>query len=206
MIELWQKGGPIMWPILLTAIIGLAFVIERLITLLFKAGLNPLKFMDQLSAAIDKGGIDAGRELCDSTPQPVAKIMAAGLAKVKMGRQFVEESIAAAGATELAFLDRGMLWISMSTTLAPILGFLGTVTGMIGAFEAIARAGEVEPTIVASGISEALITTAAGLFIAAPLVIMHTLFTQMTDRYSRDMEQAATSLIDFLLEKGLLKN
>jgi biopolymer transport protein ExbB len=93
----------------------------------------------------------------------------------------------------------------MSSTLAPILGFLGTVTGMIRAFEAIAAAGEVEPTVVASGISEALITTAAGLFIAAPMVLFHTLFTQMTDRYSRDMEQAATSLVDHLLEKGLLK-
>ncbi|NLI98023.1 MotA/TolQ/ExbB proton channel family protein [bacterium] len=206
MIDLWQKGGPVMWPILFVALIGLAFVIERLITLLGKAGLNPLKFMEQVKAAIDKDGLKGGQDLCDSTPQPVSKILAAGLSKVKLGRSFVEESMAAAGAVELAFLDRGMIWIAMSSTLAPILGFLGTVTGMIGAFEAIVRAGEVEPSVVASGISEALITTAAGLAIAAPMVIFHTLFTQMTDRYSRDMEQAATSLVDHLLEKGLLKS
>ena len=205
MIELFRKGKAMMWPLLVILLIGLAFVIERFITLLMKARLNPLKFMDKLTATIHSGGIDAGRELCDETPQPVAKILGAGLTKVKMGREFVEEAIASAGAVELAFLDRGMLWIAMASTLGPIIGFLGTVTGMISAFESIAKAGEVEPTIVASGISEALITTASGLTIAAPMVLFHTLFTSMIDRYSRDMEQAASSLVDYLLEKGLLK-
>lgn len=205
MIELFQKGGPMMWGLLAIFLLGLAFIIERFITLLIKARLNPMKFMDQVTAAIDSGGVEAGRELCDATPPPVAKILGAGLAKVKLGREFVEEGIAAAGAVELAFLDRGMLWIAMASTLGPILGFLGTVTGMIKAFAAVALAGEVEPTIVASGISEALITTATGLLIAAPMVLFHTLFTSMIDRYSRDMEQAASSLVDYLLEKGILK-
>jgi len=205
MFELFQKGGPMMWPITLVLLIGLTFIVERFITLLLKARLNPLKFMDELTAAMDKGGVDAGRELCDSTPQPVAKVLGAGLVKVKRGREFVEEGIASAGAVELVFLDRGMLWIAMASTLAPIMGILGTVTGMIKAFEAIAIAGEVEPSIVASGISEALITTATGLTIAAPMILFHTLFTSMIDRYSRDMEQAANSLVDYLLEKGLMK-
>jgi biopolymer transport protein ExbB len=205
MIELFQKGGPMMWGLLAIFLLGLAFIIERFITLLIKARLNPMKFMDQLTAAVDSGGIDEGRKLCDETPQPVAKILGAGLAKVKLGREFVEEGIAAAGAVELSFLDRGMLWIAMASTLGPILGFLGTVTGMIKAFAAVAMAGEVEPTIVATGISEALITTATGLLIAAPMVLFHTLFTSMIDRYSRDMEQAASSLVDHLLEKGILK-
>jgi len=205
MIELFQKGGPMMWGLLAVFLIGLTFIIERFITLLIKARLNPMKFMDQITAAVDSGGVEAGRELCDSTPQPVAKILGAGLVKVKLGREFVEEAIAAAGAVELGFLDRGMLWIAMASTLGPILGFLGTVTGMIKAFAAVAMAGEVEPTIVATGISEALITTATGLLIAAPMVLFHTLFTSMIDRYSRDMEQAASSLVDYLLEKGILK-
>ena len=205
MIELFQKGGPMMWGLLAIFVLGLAFIIERFITLLIKARLNPMKFMDQVTDAVDSGGVDAGRELCDATPQPVAKILGAGLAKVKLGREFVEEGIAAAGAVELAFLDRGMLWIAMASTLGPILGFLGTVTGMIKAFEAVASHGEVESTIVATGISEALITTATGLLIAAPMVLFHTLFTSMIDRYSRDMEQAASSLVDHLLEKGILK-
>jgi biopolymer transport protein ExbB len=186
-------------------LIGLTFIIERFITLIIKARLNPMKFLDQLTTAIDKDGANAGRELCDATPQPVAKILGAGLSKANMGRDVVEESIAAAGAVELAFLDRGMLWIAMASTLGPIIGFLGTVTGMIGAFEAIVQAGEVEATVVAKGISEALITTATGLIIAAPMVLFHTLFSSMIDRYSRDMEQAASSLVDFLLEKGITK-
>jgi biopolymer transport protein ExbB len=205
MIDLFQSGGPMMWGLLAVLLIGLTFIIERFITLIIKARLNPMKYLDQLTAAIDKDGINAGRELCDATPQPVAKILGAGLSKANMGRDVVEESIAAAGAVELAFLDRGMLWIAMASTLGPIIGFLGTVTGMIGAFEAIVRAGEVEATVVAKGISEALITTATGLIIAAPMVLFHTLFSSMIDRYSRDMEQAASSLVDFLLEKGLTK-
>lgn len=195
-----------MWGLLAVLLIGLAFIVERFITLMIKARLNPMKFLDQLTATIESGGVEAGKELCDTTPQPVAKILGEGLSKVKMGRQFVEEGMSAAGAVELTFLDRGMLWIAMASTLGPILGFLGTVTGMIKAFEAIATAGEVEPTIVASGISEALITTASGLTIAAPMVLFHTLYTSIIDRYSRDMEQAASSLVDFLLEKGMLKD
>jgi len=204
MIQLFKDGGEMMWGLLAILILGLIFVIERFITLILKARLNPMKFIDQLTAAIDSKGIDAGRELCDSTPQPVAKILGAGLAKVKLGRDVVEESIAAAGAVELAFLDRGMLWIAMASTLGPIIGFLGTVAGMIEAFAAIRDAGEVDAALVADGISKALITTATGLIIAAPMVLFHTLFSQMIDRYSRDMEQAATSLVDFLFEKGLL--
>ncbi len=205
MFKMFQKGGPMMWPILIILLIGLAFIVERFITLLIKARLNPLKFVDELATAIDDGGVDAARDLCDATSQPVAKILGAGLAKVNMGREFVEEAIASAGAVELGFLDRGMLWIAMASTLAPIMGFLGTVTGMIKAFEAIARAREVEANVVATGISEALITTASGLIVAAPMVFFHTLFSSMIDRYSRDMEQAATSIVDYLLEKGLLK-
>ncbi|MBD3285932.1 MotA/TolQ/ExbB proton channel family protein [candidate division WOR-3 bacterium] len=204
MIQLFKDGGEMMWGLLAILILGLAFVIERFITLIIKARLNPMKFMDTLTAEIESNGIDAGRELCDSTPQPVAKILGAGLAKVKLGRAVVEESIAAAGAVELAFLDRGMLWIAMASTLGPIVGFLGTVAGMIEAFAAIKEAGEVDPALVADGISKALITTATGLIIAAPMVLFHTLFTQIIDRYSRDMEQAATSLVDYLFEKGLL--
>lgn len=205
MIKLFKDGGPIMWGLLAILIIGLIFIIERIITLVFKARLNPLKFIDQLSAVIESGGVEAGRDLCDSTPQPVAKILGAGLVKVKLGRDVVEESIAAAGAIELAFLDRGMLWIAMASTLGPIIGFLGTVAGMIVAFESISEAGEVDAALVAEGISQALITTAAGLVIAAPMVLFHTLFSTIIDHYSRDMEQAATSLVDYLFEKGLLK-
>jgi len=205
MVELFIKGGNVMWGLLTVSLIALAFIIERAVTLLIKARLNPLKFVDRLKHVIEEEGIEKAKEICDNTPQPVAKILGAGLAKVKLGKEAVEESISAAGAVELAFLDRGMIWLAMSSTVAPILGFLGTVTGMIRAFDAIAKAGEVEPTIVASGISEALITTASGLAIAAPVVIFHTLYSAVINRYARDMEEAASVLVDYLIEKGLLK-
>lgn len=205
MIALYIKGGFMMHLLLAVSILGLVFIIERAITLLIKARLNPLKFVEKLKKCIAEKGIEGGKELCDRTPQPVAKILGAGLTKVDRGRAVLEESMSAAGAAELAFLDRGMLWLAMVATMAPILGFLGTVIGMIMAFEGIAKVGEVEPTVVAGGISIALITTAAGLLIAAPVVFFHTLYTTMTDRYSRDMEEAAASLIEFLIEEKHLK-
>ncbi len=205
MIELFVKGGDMMWGLLAIAILALVFIIERAITLIIKARLNPMTFVNDLKATIDADGIDGGLKLCNETPQPVAKILAAGLEKVSLGKEVVEENIAAKASVELSFLDRGMIWIAMSSSLAPILGFLGTVTGMIRAFEGIAKAGEVEPTVVAGGISEALITTATGLLIAAPVVFFHTLYSAIIDRYSRDMEQASSLLVDYLLEKGLIK-
>ena len=182
LLDLFNRGGPMMWPLLIIFVLGLAFIIERFITLILKARLNPLKFMDELTAAIDDGGLDAGRELCDATPQPVAKILGTGLSKVKSGREFVEEAIAGSGAVELSFLDRGMLWIAMASTLGPIIGFLGTVTGMIKAFDDIVKQGDVEPAIVADGISQALITTASGLIIAAPMVLFHSMSPELSTR------------------------
>ncbi len=205
MIEFFKKGGIMMWGLLVLAIIGLVVIIERIITLLIKARLNPRKFVEQVIAAIEKGGVKEGKKLCDETGAPVAKILAAGLEKVDRGKAVVEDAIAAAASVELAFLDRGMIYLSMVSTLAPILGFLGTVSGMIGAFEAIARVGEVEPTVVASGISEALITTATGLAIAAPVVLFYAIFSSKIDGYSRDMEQAANVLVEYLLEKKIIK-
>ena len=205
MVEFFRKGGIMMWGLLFLAVIGLIFIIERLITLLIQARLNPRKFVDKLISEIEKGGIKAGKKLCDETAAPVAKILAAGLAKVERGKEVVEDAITADASVELAFLDRGMIYLSMVSTLAPILGFLGTVSGMIGAFEAIARVGEVEPTVVASGISEALITTATGLTIAAPVVLFYAIFSSKIDAYSRDMEQSANMLVEYLVEKKLIK-
>lgn len=203
MVAFFQKGGPMMWGLLVLSIIGLAFIIERLITLYGGKGrIPPRGFVDSLIATIEAEGFEAALGLCQRTPAPVAKILGAALEKRDKGRAAVEEAITATGTAELAFLDRGMLWLAMTSTLAPILGFLGTVTGMISAFEAVARVGEMEPTVVASGISEALITTATGLAIAAPIVLAHTLFTTRIDGYSRDMEEAATRLVDYLTEKG----
>jgi biopolymer transport protein ExbB len=124
------------------------------------------------------------------------------LSKAEQGKTAMEDAIVRSGSTELAFLDRGMALIAGLTTVAPFFGFLGTVTGMIGAFKAVAAVGEVEATVVASGIAEALITTKWGLLIASPLAIVHILFQQRVNGYLRDMETAASELLDFLVTKG----
>lgn len=144
--------------------------------------------------------VNTGIALCDKTPAPVAKILKSALEKADLGKDAMEEMVARSAAIELAFLDRGMALLGGLTTVAPFLGFLGTVMGMITAFAAIALAGEVEPTVVASGISTALITTKWGLMIATPLAIIHILFTGKVDGYTRDMEEAASGLIDYLIE------
>lgn len=193
-------GGFVMWFLLLCAVIGIGLILERLFSLLIKARLNPRSFLERLTSTIDSQGIDAGIALCDQTAAPVAKILRGVLEKADKGKDAMEEMVARNAAIELAFLDRGMALLGGLTTVAPFLGFLGTVMGMITAFAAIALAGEVEPTIVASGISTALITTKWGLIIATPLAIIHILFSGKVDGYTRDMEEAASSLIDYLIE------
>jgi len=203
MVEFFNAGGPVMWPLLFCAIIGIAFIIERLITYVLTR-VNVVAFMSNLKETIRKKDAQAGIEYCKTQRSPIARIAEAALERYKkVGPQkdVLEEAIANAGTTELAFLDRGLPILAAVSTIAPILGFLGTVAGMIGAFNAIAIAGEVEPTLVASGISEALITTATGLAIAFPMVAAHVYFSTRSNTYTRAMETAATDLITFLIEE-----
>uniref|UniRef100_A0A7C4XLP7 MotA/TolQ/ExbB proton channel family protein n=1 Tax=candidate division WOR-3 bacterium TaxID=2052148 RepID=A0A7C4XLP7_UNCW3 len=200
MVREFMLGGGVMWLLLVCIVLGLGIVLERLFTLLIKIRLNPKTFLENLISTVDGQGIDAGIALCDQTPSPVAKILKVILEKADKGKDAMEEVATRAAAIELAFLDRGMALLAGLTTVAPFLGFLGTVTGMIRAFAAIAAAGEVEPTIVASGISEALITTKWGLLIATPLAILHILFSGKVDGYTKDMEESAAGLIDYLIE------
>lgn len=192
-------GGFVMWFLLLCAVVGIGLILERLFSLYIKARLNPREFLEKLTSTIDSQEIDAGIALCDQIAAPVAKILKSVLEKAEKGKDAMEEMVARSAAIELAFLDRGMALLGGLTTVAPFLGFLGTVMGMITAFAAIALAGEVEPTIVASGISTALITTKWGLLIATPLAIVHILLSSKVDGYTRDMEEAASGLIDYLI-------
>jgi biopolymer transport protein ExbB len=205
LIDYWNKGGTVMWGLLVLAIIGLAFIIERLITLFIKIKGDPRVYLETVIKKIEAQGIDAALAYLRNEKNPIAKILEAGLEKVDKGRIVVEEAMTAKAATEFGFLDRGMIYLQAVATLAPILGFLGTVTGMIRAFNAIAAAGEVEPTIVAAGISEALITTATGLFIAAPVALFYALFADRINNFSRAMEETSNAFIDYLVESGVLE-
>ena len=205
LLDYFQKGGGMMWLLLAVAIIATVIIIERFITLFILARTDPQKLLEKLLAILEERGPKEALEFLYEQKNPVAKILAAGLEKVNKGRAAVEEAMTAKAISELAFLDRGMIYLSMSATLAPILGFLGTVTGMIRAFNAIALAGEVEPSLVASGISEALITTATGLLIAAPVALMYSVYASRINAYQRKMEEASNSLVEYLVDKGIIK-
>jgi len=202
--QLWIDGGIFMWPLGFCLIIGIAFALERMFTLTF-AQINTEKFFTQLATAMKDGGVEKAMEVCNATRGPVAAVLREGLLRVKQGIDHVEKAIASAGAVEASFLQRGMIVIASVTVIAPFFGFLGTVWGMVIAFKAIAEAGDVNPTIVASGISQALITTVGGLIIA---IISQSLYNFLLSRINRiviDMEETSTKLVDLLIEESMDK-
>ena len=199
LIDLYIKGGWFMHPILLISIVALATVFVKFITLMMARSASK-KFVIQVSRVLHDKGIDAAKELCQKRRGPVAAILAAGLDRVAYGPDAVERAIAHAGQMEMSFLEKGLPILTTTVTVAPMLGFLGTVSGMINAFEAIALHGEIEPTIVASGISEALITTAAGLIVAIPFQITYSIFVSIIDGMVLDMEESSETLLMTLTE------
>jgi len=187
-----------MWPILVLAIFGFMVAIERTYTLT-KASVVTKRFIPKVLKALkDEGGVEKAIELCENTPGPIAEIFLAGLSKVYRGMDAVEKSIQSAGTVEMSFLDKGMIWLASVITLAPLLGFMGTVSGMINAFDAIARVNDMSPAIVAGGISEALLTTIFGLCVAAPLQLAYNLFTSRVDSIVVDMEESTMNLLETL--------
>ena len=161
MVEMFINGGKFMWPILIAWIFGLAIGIVKIITL-WRAGINTRNFVGNIRSALKEGGVDAALEVCESTRGPVASILHAGLSRAKEGIEHVEKAITNAGSIEMSFLEKGMIWLSFVIVIAPLLGFTGTVYGMILAFDAIKTANDISPAIVAGGISQALLTTLFG--------------------------------------------
>ena len=204
MLDLFYNGGPFMYPLLITLIFGMGVIFERFWALA-RASINTRKFLQQIKIALREEGISTAQEICASTRGPVASIFHAGLMRVDRGLEHVEKAIENAGTIEMSFLERGLVWLATVANIAPMLGFLGTVSGMIGAFASIAAAGDVNATIVASGISEALITTATGLAIAIPVQAAHNYFVSRIDRLIIDMEESANDLIDYLIEMEMEK-
>jgi len=189
-----------MYPILVLLIFGVAISIERLISLT-RAGVNTRKFLNQVTVALDKKGIDAAIEVCQKTRGPVASIFHAGLLRADRGAEHVEKAITNAGTIEMAFLERGLIWLATVITLAPMLGFTGTVRGMVVAFDDIKNANDISPSIVADGISVALLTTLFGLIVAIIIQVFHNYFISKIDRLVIDMEETSVELVDHLVER-----
>ncbi len=193
------KGGKFMYPLLLCSIIGLLFIIERLWTL-SRARTNVKGLMMRVIKSLRESGVKAALEECEKTRGPIAAIIHSGLMRSRRGPEAVEKAISTAGTIEMSFLERGLITIATVGNVAPLLGFLGTVSGMISAFAAIAAAEQVSAKLVATGIEEALITTATGLIIAIPMNVMHNYFVSQIDRFIIEMEEASAELVDELFE------
>lgn len=195
----FAEGGFFMWPLLVCLILGLAFCLERFWTLT-RASMNTRKFIVKVKDALAKGGVEEAMKVCENTRGSIASVFHAGLLRADEGIEASEKAIMAYGAIEMGFLERGLIWISLFITVAPLIGFTGTVAGMIQAFDAIAEAAQISPGVVASGISVALLTTLAGLIVAIILQFFYNYFVARIDKLVGDMEESSIELIDALYE------
>ena len=195
----FMEGGPeFMGIVLLCLILGLALAIERIIYLNM-ATTNSTKLLNKVEEAITTGGIDAAKEVCRNTKGPVASIFYQGLDRSSEGIDQVEKSIVAYGSVQMGLLEKGLSWISLFIALAPMLGFMGTVIGMIGAFDSIEAAGDISPSLVAGGIKVALLTTVFGLIVAMILQVFYNYLVAKVDSIVNDMEDASIKLVDILV-------
>jgi biopolymer transport protein ExbB len=197
-------GVAFMWPILICMILGLAVSIERIITLNL-ATTNTKKLLSQIEDALAKGGVEAAKDVTKNTRGPIASIFTQGLMRHHEGIDMVEKSIVAYGGVEMGRLERGLIWISLFISLGPMLGFFGTVIGMVQTFDAIEAAGDMSPQVVAGGMKVALITTVGGLIVGMVLQILYNYVVSRIDGIVNNMEDASISLVDILVKHKLSK-
>ena len=196
--EKFIEGGPaFMGIVLLVLIFGLAISIERIIYLTLSAT-NTKKLLLSIENALEDGGVEKAKDICRNTRGPVASIFYQGLMRYDMGVEEVEKSIVAYGSVITGRLESGVSWVSLFIALAPMLGFMGTVIGMIQAFDDIAAAGDISPQIVASGIKIALLTTVFGLIVAIILQIFYNFIIAKIDTLVNEMEDSSISFIDIM--------
>lgn len=196
------EGGPtFMSFVLIALILGLAIAIERIIYLNL-AGTNTTKLLTKVEDALNNGGVEAAKEVCRNTRGPVASIFYQGLERFDANDpssiENVEKSIVAYGGVQMGRLEKGLTWIALFIALAPMLGFMGTVIGMIDAFDAIEIAGDISPTLVAGGIKVALITTVSGLVVAMVLQVFYNYIVSKIDGIVNDMEDSSITMVDLI--------
>ena len=193
------EGGPgFMGIVLLCLILGLAIAIERIIYLNLATS-NSEKLTSDVEDALKSGGLDAAKEVCRNTPGPVASIFYQGLDRANEDLESAEKAVVAYGGVQMGQLEKNVSWISLFIALAPMLGFMGTVIGMIQAFDKIEAAGDMQPSLVAGGIKVALLTTVFGLIVAIILQIFYNYIISKIDSIVHDMENASISLMDLLV-------
>lgn len=202
LVNLFVQGGAFMWPILVVFALGLIISFERLYSLSV-AEIQTKKFLKDVEDIIRDEGVEAAKEYCAESSSPVASMYHEALSRIDQGIEKVEKTIASAGSLEMAFLEKNQVWLSTVITLAPMLGFTGTVWGMVKAFQDIAKANDISPTIVADGISMALLTTLFGLIVAMIIQVFQNWFLTRIDKLIIDMEKSSVTLLDVLAEKNI---
>lgn len=194
-----EGGAGFMGVVLLALILGLALSIERIIYLSL-ATTNTKKLLAKIEDSLETGGVEAAKEVCRSTRGPVASIFYQGLDRADEGVEMVEKSVVSYGSVQMGLLEKGLTWISLFISLAPMLGFMGTVIGMIDAFDKIQAAGDISPAVVAGGIKIALITTVSGLIVAMILQVFYNYIVSKIDSIVNDMEDSSIALVDMLVK------
>ncbi len=198
LLTLFADGGLMMYPLVICSLIGLGVIIAKFWTLRI-AHRNTASVIEGVEEAAMAGGLDEAAEIAASTPGPAAAILLAGLRRIrnlKLSKGELEQVISTTGTIELSFLERGLVILATVANVAPLMGFLGTVAGMILAFDSIAAAGDVDPATVAGGIKVALLTTAAGLTIAIPVNIGYNFFVSRIDKLIVDMEESTQKILN----------
>lgn len=199
LLQLFADGGIWMYPLVLCSLLALGVIIAKAYTL-WAAHRGSRKIIERVAELGQQGRIEEAIELAVNTPGPVAAILLSGLRRIRdsRGSEDIRRAIKTTGTIELGFLERGLVVLATVANVAPLLGFLGTVAGMISAFGAIAEAGQVEASLVAGGIKIALITTAAGLIIAIPVNLGYNFFVTRIDKLIQDMEEGTAMVLELV--------
>ena len=194
-----EGGAGWMSPILIFLILGLAIAIERIMYLNLST-INSKKLIAKVEEALKTGGIEAAKDICRDTKGPIASIFYQGLDRYDQGMDNVEKAVVSYGSVQTSQMETGLVWIGLFISLSPMLGFMGTVVGMVDAFDSIQAAGDISPTLVAGGIKVALLTTLAGLIAAVILQLFYSYIISKIDSLTMDMEDSSITLVDMLTE------
>jgi biopolymer transport protein ExbB len=200
-----QGDWKFMSPVLVCLILGLGIAIGRIVVLILN-WINVRKFKNDIDVELKNGNVEKAKDIARNTRGPIASIYYQGLDRAKEGIDIVEKSIVSYGSVQMGLLEKGLVWISLFISLAPMLGFLGTVVGMILAFDQIEAMGDIQPSAVAGGIKVALLTTVAGLIVAIILQFFYNLITSIVDSLVNKMEDASIDLVDMMIKHKIVSH
>lgn len=201
-IKFIEGSAGFMSLVAIAMIFGLALCIERIIFLSLSE-IDSKKLLEEIQAALEKGDVEGAKDICRNTRGPVASICYQGLMRVNEGLDVVERSVVSYGSVQASNLEKNLSWITLFIAMSPSLGFLGTVIGMVQSFDAIQKAGDISPTVVAGGMKVALITTIFGIIVALVLQVFYNYILSKVEALNTDMEDASVSLLDIIMKYNL---